>query len=74
VYGCCIWSCILHRSEIWPVRKENENDRRMCGVQRTVRQVLDTVLRDRLRLEDETVSLLQRSSVRHQERQVALRG
>jgi len=41
LYSSCVWSRMLHGSETWPVRKENEvalqraemrKDRWMCGI------------------------------------------
>jgi len=71
LYSSCVRSSMLHGSETWPVRKENEVAlqkaemrivRRMCGVKLHDR-VPSKELRGRLELED-IISVLQRNRLR----------
>jgi len=70
MYSSCVQSSMLHRSETWPVRKENEVAlqrakmrmvRRMCGVKLQDR-VPSNGLRDRLGLDDVILVLQQNRS------------
>jgi len=71
LYSSCLQSSMLHRSETWPVRKENEVAlqqaemsmvRWMCGVKLQDR-VPSSGLRERLGLDD-IISAVQRSRLR----------
>jgi len=71
VYGSCVRSCLLHGSESWPVRRENELSllraemrmvRLMCGVKLSDKVACEE-LRERLGLED-VVTVLQRNRLR----------
>ena len=70
LYSSCVRSSMLHGSEIWPVRKENEMAlqraemrmvRWMCGV-KLKNRVSNKELRERLGIVD-IVSLLQQKQV-----------
>jgi len=71
LYSSCVRSSMLHGSETWPIRKENEVAlqwaemrmvRWMCGIQLQDR-VRSKVLRERLGLDD-TIPVLQQNRLR----------
>jgi len=47
LYSSCVQSSMLHRSETWPVRKENEVALQQAEM-RTARWMCDTKVKDRL--------------------------
>ena len=71
LYSSCVQSSMLHRSETWPVRKENEmalqkaemrTVRQMCGVKLKY-SLSDKELRERLGIVD-MISVLQQNRLR----------
>jgi len=67
LYSSCVRSSMLHRSDTWPARKENEvaelrTVRWMCGV-KLQNRVPSKELRERLRLDD-IISVLQQNRLR----------